>query len=71
MSPFKRIRTQLGITQGKLAAEIGVSQGAIANYESGIRTPKLRHAQAFRAFSKKHGVDISLEEILTWEPSAV
>ena len=37
---LKARREQLGITQPQLAEMLGVSKGAIGNYESGINSPK-------------------------------
>ena len=41
MSNIKQIRTSLGISQDALAAEIGVTQGTIAHFEAGKRTPNI------------------------------
>ncbi|UTZ27713.1 helix-turn-helix transcriptional regulator [Vibrio campbellii] len=41
MSNIKQIRMSLGISQDALAAEIGVTQGAIAHFEAGKRTPNI------------------------------
>ena len=39
-SRLKERREQLGITQVQLAEMLGVSKGAIGNYESGLNSPK-------------------------------
>lgn len=41
MSSMKTIREQAGITQAALAVALGLTQGAIAHYETGRRTPSL------------------------------
>lgn len=38
---LKLLRESLGISQHALARELGTSQGAIGNWESGIRQPNL------------------------------
>ena len=40
-SRIKERRTELHITQEQLAAQIGVTKGAIANYENEVSTPKI------------------------------
>ena len=40
-SRIKERRTELHITQEKLAGQIGVTKGAIANYENEVSTPKI------------------------------
>lgn len=39
MTAIKMYRESAGMTQEKLAAEVGVGQSAIAMWESGMRTP--------------------------------
>lgn len=41
MSNIKQIRISIGISQDALAAEVGVTQGAIAHFEAGKRTPNI------------------------------
>lgn len=40
-SRIKESRIQLGLTQEELAEKIGVTKGAIANYENEVSTPKI------------------------------
>ncbi|MBQ9016024.1 MAG: helix-turn-helix transcriptional regulator [Firmicutes bacterium] len=40
-SRIKERRTELHITQERLADQIGVTKGAIANYENEVSTPKI------------------------------
>ena len=40
-SRIKERRTELHITQEQLAEKIGVTKGAIANYENEVSTPKI------------------------------
>ena len=37
---LKQLRKEKGITQTELAAQIGVRRAAVANWETGVRTPK-------------------------------
>lgn len=39
MNRIKELRTELGMSQGDLAAELGVSRQAVSNYERGLRDP--------------------------------
>ena len=36
---LKQLRRETGITQTELAAKIGVQRAAVANWETGVRTP--------------------------------
>ena len=38
---FQQARKKIGLTQSELADKLGVNQSAVANWESGIREPKL------------------------------
>lgn len=40
-SRIKELRTKRGITQEELAQKIGVTKGAIGNYENGVSSPKI------------------------------
>lgn len=37
---IRRLRTEMGLTQGQLAAKIGVTPAAVGNYECGVSFPK-------------------------------
>ena len=37
---FIQLRNEADLTQEELAKKLGISKGAIGNYESGIRTPR-------------------------------
>lgn len=39
MDGIQRYRVLQGLTQAELAEKLGVSQGAVGNWESGIRKP--------------------------------
>ena len=40
---IRAARTTEGLTQGELAARIGVSQSAVSFWENGAETPKIEH----------------------------
>ena len=48
-SRIKERRLELGLTQEALANMIGVTKGAVANYENGVSTPKIE--LMFRLFT--------------------
>lgn len=62
MSPLKKLRTQLGMTQQAMADGIGCTQGNIGHYERGQTIPPERAIQII-SFAKKHGVKVSMDEI--------
>lgn len=41
LKDLKRRRKELKISQGELAAQLGVTQGAVAQWESGITQPTI------------------------------
>lgn len=43
--PLVLIRRRLGMTQRQLAERVGITDGAIGQYEAGIRMPKLKTAR--------------------------
>lgn len=52
---IKNLRTDNGISQSKFARDIGISRGALINYERGTRTPPI---DVLIAISKKFNIDI-------------
>jgi transcriptional regulator with XRE-family HTH domain len=40
---IRAARTERGLTQGELAARVGVSQGTISFWENGTETPTVEH----------------------------
>ena len=44
---LKELREEMKFSQAELAQRIGVSPGAIGNYESGTRTPRLDDLEMF------------------------
>lgn len=51
-SRIKEARNTIGLTQEELAMKIGVTKGAIANYENEVSTPKIE--LMYRLFSALH-----------------
>jgi len=49
---FLAIRRTRGLHQSEIAAEIGVSQAALVNYEKGLRDPPANAILAFASFAK-------------------
>ncbi len=62
MSPLKKLRTRLGMTQQAMADGIGCTQGNIGHYERGQTIPPERAIQII-GFAKRHGVKVSMDEI--------
>lgn len=60
---MKEFREQVGITQEVLAKEIGVSQGAIAHYENGRRTPELDVCRDIVETLNQQGIDVTLDDV--------
>ena len=44
---IQTLREQRGLSQKELAKRVGVSTGAIGNYEAGLRRPKFEVLEAF------------------------
>lgn len=42
MNTIKNRRSEVGITQVELAKAVGVTQGAVAQWESGITSPNIK-----------------------------
>lgn len=63
MNNLKSLRLSAKITQGDLAKKMRVTQGAIAHYESGRRTPRLRDCQRVVRALVSLGVHCSLSDV--------
>lgn len=46
MGNLQRIRKEKGMSQAKLAAAVGITPGAVGQYEMGVTTPSLKTAMA-------------------------
>ena len=51
-SRLKEQRERMGLTQAALAAKLGVTKGAVGNYETGLNSPKAEIL--FRVFEVLH-----------------
>lgn len=63
MNKIKLVRTRHRITQADLARSLGWSQSRIANYETGIRKPRLEDARLLVTALSKLGAKTSLDEV--------
>ncbi len=62
-SVFESFRTRHGLSQAQLAAALKVAQGAIGNYEAGLRQPSVDIAWRFKRYAESRGESIQLEEL--------
>lgn len=63
MSSLKQFREKAGVTQAALAERVGMTQGAIAHYENGRRTPGLAESRRLMLALNDLGVSCSLDEL--------
>ena len=63
MSNLKKFREKARITQSALADHVGITQGAIAHYESGRRTPGLSEARDLVAALNALGAPCDLDAV--------
>ncbi|MDT3718465.1 helix-turn-helix transcriptional regulator [Pseudomonas oryzihabitans] len=63
MSTLKKVREKSGITQLALAKKVGLTQGAIAHYETGRRTPGLSMSRRIVAGLNALGAKCNLSDV--------
>lgn len=63
MNNLKKLRKQAGISQSTLASTLGVSQGAVAHYEKGIRRLNVDSAKKIIEALNAQGIDCAFEDI--------
>ena len=63
MSSLKQFREKAKVTQAALAERVGITQGAIAHYENGRRTPGLAESRRLMLALNDLGVSCSLDEL--------
>lgn len=63
MNNLKSLRKQAGISQSALASALGMSQGAVAHYEKGIRKLNVDTAKKIIAILNTAGVVCSFEDV--------
>ncbi|MBV1842735.1 helix-turn-helix transcriptional regulator [Photobacterium ganghwense] len=69
MSNIKAIRTSINASQDELAEHVGVTQGAIAHFEKGIRTPNIKMCWRIVEALNRMGANCSFEDVFP-TPSA-
>lgn len=69
MNNLKKLRKQAGISQSTLASALGVSQGAVAHYEKGIRRLNVDSAKKIIETLNSQGIDCAFEDIFPLEDS--
>lgn len=68
MCNLKAVREKAGITQAALAESIGMTQGAIAHYETGRRRPGLDECRLIIAALRDRGVECNLDDVFPAKP---
>ena len=63
MNNLKQLRKEAGISQASLAFVLGVSQGAIAHYEKGIRQLNVESAKKVIEALNANGVNCTFEDV--------
>ena len=63
MNNIKELRDQVGKTQSDLAAELGITQGAVAHYEKDRRKPWLDTCRKIAAAISRWGIQCSINDV--------
>lgn len=61
---LRDLREKAGLTQKELGEATGLWQTAIANYENGYRSPDLYRVAVIIAALRRHGVEVTIEDII-------
>lgn len=67
---IRAIRERLGLRQYELAKVLGVTPGAISQYENGLVDLPYRHARELQRFAGTQGHEISFDDIYAAPPAA-
>ena len=59
----KRVREIMNISRAELARLLGISRGAITNYEFNRRSPSIHIAKKIILLAKQRNIYISLEDV--------
>ncbi len=70
MSNLKKFREKANATQADLAVLVKMTQGAIAHYENGRRTPGLNEARLLVSALNGLGVDCTLDTVFPADDAA-
>lgn len=70
MSNFKRLRTQLGMTQAAIGAELGVTQANVSFYETIGQTVPPAVAGRLIELAKSRGLSITFDDIYATKPKS-
>lgn len=65
---IRTLRSKANMTQRELAEACGLGQSAIANYESGARSPSFEVVRKIVAAIRSRGVSVSIDDV--FPPSA-
>ncbi len=60
---FENFRARHGMSQTQLAVALDVAQGAVGNYEAGLRKPTIAVAWRFKRLAESKGEFILLEDL--------
>ncbi|MFS1539522.1 MAG: helix-turn-helix transcriptional regulator [Candidatus Phlomobacter fragariae] len=68
MNNLKKLRKQTGMTQAGLANALGLTQGAIAHYEKGIRRLNIDTAKKILSEFNSRGLFCTFEDVFSSRP---
>lgn len=71
MTALRDARLRASLTQARLAAEVGLTQAAIAHYESGRRVPRLADCRKIANALNRHGQPGGIEDFFPADDAAV
>ena len=63
MNNIKVLRERAGKTQSDLAAELGITQGAVAHYEKSRRIPGFDTCRKIASVINRWGIDCSINDV--------